>query len=942
MPDPAANLSFVPWVREGAAAAIPAVDSLLPQPGVADLSASLSINNAPGASISIRLRGPADVTGIDARQIVRMEPLPDAQDFEPNFLACIEFDRPDFPWLFTPARANATGQLRPWLCLIVVPEQPGVTIVPASATSLPVLHIASPAKPVDELPDLAECWAWAHSQVAAPDSNATSVNAALRGATELSLSRLICPRRLEPDTAYIACVVPTFELGRKAGLGAAISDNEVTAANALAPAWTITRAPPAPPAGPAEVDLPIYHLRRFRTGSIGDFESLARALHPKAAPDGLGLRKIDISHPGFALSSAIADNAAIDLEGALKPMNAPNALPAWPAGMESPFKAALAPVVNAPGLAAIADPHADPLLAPTLYGRWYAAKPTVALGATSWLDELNLEPRYRAIAAFGTQVVQQQQEALMASAWEQAAELREANQRLRRLQLSLVVGKAIYARHLSALAPEAMMRVAAPAFGRLRTTLPSDPIAKTVVARIAPTALPVHATSSAMSRIGRVRGPLTRRLGMQGVARSTTSTWIGKMAGGSVATFVTLPTVTLATISAVRQRLPANVNISGFGAVTQETVVNMRGRPLFSVAAEGQSVTTPPLQALPPSADSAAARDFRIAASEHLKRVNPGRTTILTFPVPLHIDELRVAMVNSLEPRINFKALTRAVIATGPNATLPVDTPSSAPVGIDTIAAAPRFPQPMYEALRDLSQDLLLPGLSSIDPDTVIGLKTNRRFIEAYMLGLNVEMGGELLWRGFPTDQRSTYFDQFWDVTAAKEPRPDIDAISGWGERKLGDAAGAPAREQFVMLMRSALLRRYPNAIIYAAPAIASGATRTPDLDPAHEVFPSFRGEMKPDVSFFGFDITPAAAQGSDGAAGYYIVIQEHPTEPRFGVDVGTPAGSERHIRVADGSPAGLPSNNLTWGRNAAHVAGILRRRPFRVAIHASMLVHRP
>jgi hypothetical protein len=169
---------------------------------------------------------------------------PDAQDFEPNFLACIEFDRPDFPWLFTPARANATGQLRPWLCLIVVPEQPGVTIVPASATSLPVLHIASPAKPVDELPDLAECWAWAHSQVAAPDSNATSVNAALRGATELSLSRLICPRRLEPDTAYIACVVPTFELGRKAGLGAAISDNEVTAANALAPAWTITRAPP--------------------------------------------------------------------------------------------------------------------------------------------------------------------------------------------------------------------------------------------------------------------------------------------------------------------------------------------------------------------------------------------------------------------------------------------------------------------------------------------------------------------------------------------------------------------------------------------------------------------------------------------------------------------------------------------------------------------------
>ncbi len=942
MPDPAANLSFLPWVREGAATAIPALDTLLPQRGVADLSASLAINSAPGVSLSIRLRGPADIIGVDARQIVRMEPLPDSRDFEPNFLACVEFDRPDFPWLFTPARANTSGQLRPWLCLIVVREQLGVSVEPASVTSLPVLRIASPAKPIDELPDLAECSAWAHSQVAAVDTSATSVNAALRGATELSLSRLVCPRRLEPDTAYVACVVPTFELGRKSGRGTTVADDEAAAANALAPAWTITRAPPAPPTGPTDVELPIYHQWRFRTGSVGDFESLARALHPQPAPDRLGLREIDISHPGFAVSSGIAQGTTIDLEGALKPMDAPDALPAWPAGIESPFKAALAPIVNAPGLAAIADPHADPLLAPTLYGRWYAAKPTVGPAASSWLDQLNLEPRYRAIAAFGTQVIQQQQEALMASAWEQAAELHEANQRVRRLQLALVVGKTMHAKHFSVLAPEAMMRVAAPAFGRLRTTTPSDPVAKSVVARIASTALPVHATSSAMSRIGRVRGPLTRRVNAQGLTRSTTSTWIGKMAGGSGAIFMTLPTAMLATIGAVRQRLPANANIASFGAVTQDVVANMRGRPLFVVAPEGQPVAVPPMQGLPPTADSAAAHDFRIAAREHLQRVNPGRTTIITpFPVPVHLDELRVAMVRSLEPRTNFTLLTRAVIATGANATLPVDTPASAPVGIDTIAAAPHFPQPMYESLRDLSQDLLLPGLASVDPDTVLGLKTNRRFIEAYMVGLNVEMGGELLWRGFPTDQRSTYFDQFWDVAAAKEARPDIDPISGWGERKLGDATGAPVREQFVMLMRSALLRRYPNAIIYAAPAIASGGTRTPDLDPAHELFPAFRGEMKPDVSFFGFDIAPAAAQGSDGTAGYYIVIQEHPTEPRFGLDVGTPAGSGTHLRVADGPPEGLASSTLTWGRNAAHVAGMLRRRPFRVAIHASMLVHR-
>jgi hypothetical protein len=142
----------------------------------------------------------------------------------------------------------------------------------------------------------------------------------------------------------------------------------------------------------------------------------------------------------------------------------------------------------------------------------------------------------------------------MASAWEQAAELREANQRVRGLQLALVVGRAMHAKHFSALAPEAMMRVAAPAFGRLRTTTPSDPVAKTVVARIAPTALPVQATSSAMSRIGRVRGPLTRRLGAQGTKRPVTGTWIGKLNTGTGAIFTTVPTPTLAPINAVRQR----------------------------------------------------------------------------------------------------------------------------------------------------------------------------------------------------------------------------------------------------------------------------------------------------------------------------------------------------------------------------------------------------
>jgi len=60
---------------------------------------------------------------------------------------------------------------------------------------------------------------------------------------------------------------------------------------------------------------------------------------------------------------------------------------------------------------------------------------------------------------------------------------------------------------------------------------------------------------------------------------------------------------------------------------------------------------------------------------------------------------------------------------------------------------------------------MLLPGIEKIRQNTIGLVKTNRRFMEAYMCGLNHEFAGELLWRGYPTDQRGSYFRQFWDVS---------------------------------------------------------------------------------------------------------------------------------------------------------------------------------
>jgi hypothetical protein len=142
------------------------------------------------------------------------------------------------------------------------------------------------------------------------------------------------------------------------------------------------------------------------------------------------------------------------------------------------------------------------------------------------------------------------------------------------------------------------------------------------------------------------------------------------------------------------------------------------------------------------------------------------------------------------------------------------------------------------------------------------------------------------------------------------------------------------------MLVRSALLRRYPNAVIYLTPAQQGGThVRTPSEDPASEKQPVFACSMQPDIAFFGFDVTADQATGADGGAGYYVVIQEHPTEPRFGLHTGVSAGNVSYLPVGTAPPKDQPTNGLTWGRNGAHMAGIVRRIPFRLAIHASLFL---
>src|SRR5262249_12629276 len=117
---------------------------------------------------------------------------------------------------------------------------------------------------------------------------------------ERILSRLICPRDLRPDTDYLACIVPTFEIGALAGLGRTVP------ATVPLDAWSATD---------ARGELPAYYSWQFTTGRAGDFRSLVLRLEPRPVPSTVGTRDLDITTPGFGLERATP--AVVPLGGAL-------------------------------------------------------------------------------------------------------------------------------------------------------------------------------------------------------------------------------------------------------------------------------------------------------------------------------------------------------------------------------------------------------------------------------------------------------------------------------------------------------------------------------------------------------------------------------------------------------------------------------------------------
>lgn len=595
----------------------------------------------------IQLYGPGDIVGFDDRVIVRTDPKPDTGNFEPNYFPAIEFADVDFVWRFSPKAAMERG-LAPWIALIVlIGEDRGDSTrreyedTVRGKRQLPVIKVFDQSN----LPDLDHAWKWAHVQATSgtKDLKKNDLKDLLITNPECVVSRLVCPRRLQPTTLYTAFVVPVYKLGWAAGIDTDKARNAVKDCGAGDFSWETGSVSP--------IGLPYYHRWDFRTSERGDFEHLVRMLEPRKL-EGLGLREMDCRHPGFGLTVEHQQGEdrkighCLDMEGALQsldtkytrwgkdkneslevriPQKAPEpemfqkrlaeevlnrgladqlflSLPkdfdseklllnlsfdalkdgktvrvTWDTDYKTTaiieygcvkasrfFSATYTEVSDTPSIHHSVNltmvPETEyqfriiltidsteatsrtevgnirillPAVVPPVYGRWHAACPEVVPDGDcyKWLEVMNLDPRHRAAAGLGAEVVRKQQEALMSSAWDQIGEIEAVNDILRHSQAGRECSSFLYSR-LNCMAIEDVLLTTAPA--QKRVVRKGNAKKTTVSTQMGhETRVPASALDPAFRKMTRTRGSIRKRQESSG-AKTISGDLLRRLANGEI------------------------------------------------------------------------------------------------------------------------------------------------------------------------------------------------------------------------------------------------------------------------------------------------------------------------------------------------------------------------------------------------------------------------
>jgi hypothetical protein len=844
--------------------------------------------------VSISALGPGDACGINADQIRFREPAPEAVGFPPNLFPFVEFTQPDLPWQLTPGAPDAQGRLTPWLALIVIEAPSGTPLGRAGSGNLPVLTAKA-----DDLPPADEIALWAHTQIAS--DGVLSDDIVSRG-----FSRVISPRALSPLTRYIACLVPTFEAGRLAGLGQDLPDRL-----SATMAWKNAT---------GSIELPVYDSWFFTTAASGDFETLARKL--KGRDISQGSRALNLN-----VSSVASPNAIATFEGGLVPQNANED---W-SGTDA---AAAATLLGDWMKRETTSP--SPVIGPSVYGSIQTAQWETAQG---WMADLNFDPRRRAAAGLGAEIVREHQDELVDEAWRQAGDLERARREHAGALLAETIHLRLHAKFVAPLAEAHALVALSPALSLLRDAAAPSGMAPVTAARLASSPMPAATLTAPFRRLLNTKMPRA-----------------AKSSGASIVK--TLPTINALSITpGIAPPNPAGIFTKQLIGAALNPAVHLDTTDISSAVSRAVVAgVIPPVSTLSHTIDPGPIDQPPVHTHPLPPIVHTHFGTVLKLNLT-QLQELRIAdaawqtrkpQAVSVQPLKQFAWLKPpAPSLTGISRFVSrLDLVNTARMrnGGAGIAATPHFPQTLCSWL---DPAYLLAGVH-IPPDTAGLLNVNAPFIEALLIGANHELARELLWRGVPLDRSATLLTRFFDTSPGGSPN-DMPPISGWHST---DALGSheSVGSSSVLILRSRLVSRLSEALIYIAHADADGPYRKPG---AQQILPSFQGPAGLDTAFFGFSIPTSQLAGSATDLGWYLVIQEREGASKFGLDEGAPAQlatwddlawplvTTAHGYLSVAGSNSTPSNPgaLHWGVDSAQMAAILLQKPIRISIHASTLV---
>ena len=968
-----ADLRFCSWAQTPIGAARSMADDGRGGPlAPGGLEPKVVLSGPGGGEIpapALDMLGPGGVLGLDPGLIVRVDPPPGDVEAQDTCLAAVEFAAPELPWELTPARASEGDRLRPWIVLVVVELS-----APLSFDGpVPVLEVA-----IDELPDLRDSWGWAHVQMPSPDAAPPAGISGLGGQT---ISRLLCPRRLSENTRYRACVVPAFAGGRDAGLG--ITDARALAS--VAAAWDVDR--------PGPVRLPVYYSWEFATGPSGDFETLVRRLGPvERDRPAFGARDIDLSQPWKELDPLSASEQLLPVQGVLRPFGDPP-----PSAVDDAtwriYQTRIAEELSAPArrLTAEGRPAGETgAVSPPLYGGRHVNQSTVEVDAEDvghfhggpefpwpWPDWLNVHPANRIAAGLGAEYVRENQERLMASAWDQVGPIREANRLRAAAELSTEVAGSAHRRHVTTMTSGEIVSFAAPAGGRLPTVAGAGGPTMTMEVGVSP--LPDAAASTAFARFLRPSGPVARgdatlrdRIVAGGLRNALNvpdpPNLVARIAlaepmsaGSAPVALAADAALTTALASFVARQL---IRLDAIGSVAAvnglEAVGTLLDERVPSVAGDAMSLVRagePTTLSAAIAGDLARTTDAVNQTVEQLLSAQPdGERAVDAHGVQIEHEALRTRLVDALHPgdRASRRLATRVELGE-----------LTEPDPLSEVMDCPQFPVPAALALIEQEPEWFLPGIGAFPHNRAALLDVNGEFVAAYVVGLNHELMGELRWREYPTDLRGTAFRRFW-------PRPDgeddILPIAEWTHGGLGDHLTLGDDALCALLIRGDVVRRFPNLIVSALRASPGVLPPVPGVGEHRD--PLFALRVDDATMAFAFAIERSELEASpEREPGWFVVLQEHSHRIRFGFDapganagfhtwndlawppeppeppeppgaaVPTPRGfarADQPLRRPDAEPS-----DAEWARDSADIARIALQRPFRLVIHASALVGR-